>query len=361
MLLDLCLDGADGRDLLVELRSTPATEDVPIAIFSVLEDPAVQAECYSLGADAFFCKPIEPATLTGLLNRRGLQEEYIRLVSHSARHSRPLALAVLDFDNFKRLNDTYGHLVGDDVLRGSAQVLRSRLRAGDVLGRWGGEEFVILFPSTTVEGARRALDGALVELRAHVFRSSVSELTGVTFSAGIVDAHGSPALGGAVARADRPLYIAKASGRGMVLGPEARLAQPAARVLLLEDDVAIVHYVSSSLLGEGIELRVAGDLAAARAALREDEFDLAVFDRLLPDGDSLELVTELRADPRLCLLPVLVGTSLDAEDELARSFEAGADDYITKPYSRVELISRLRRLLARSRSTPTALPILETP
>ncbi len=95
--------------------------------------------------------------LTGLYNRRYFREVYATEIERAKRTGEPLSIAMLDLDGFKHLNDTRGHLAGDAVLVSFAEVLRGSMRSVDVLARYGGDEFVILMPSTTAEHARRAI------------------------------------------------------------------------------------------------------------------------------------------------------------------------------------------------------------
>ncbi|HEU4740475.1 MAG TPA: GGDEF domain-containing protein [Meiothermus sp.] len=103
--------------------------------------------------------------LTGLLNRRGLERQTPRLLAQARRESRPVTLALLDLDHFKRVNDTYGHARGDQVLQTLANVLRSHLRSEDLAVRWGGEEFALLLYGTKTEEAHAALERIRSELR----------------------------------------------------------------------------------------------------------------------------------------------------------------------------------------------------
>ncbi|MBR7784473.1 GGDEF domain-containing protein, partial [Undibacterium luofuense] len=96
--------------------------------------------------------------LTGLLNHTAIKEQLEAEVLQAHRNGAPLALAMIDLDNFKKINDSYGHATGDQVLRTLARILRQRLRRTDIVGRYGGEEFAVIFPDTTASTARRVLD-----------------------------------------------------------------------------------------------------------------------------------------------------------------------------------------------------------
>jgi diguanylate cyclase (GGDEF)-like protein len=153
--------------------------------------------------------------LTELPNRRGAQRQIEVLISRSRRHGHQLALLLIDADRFKAVNDRHGHAVGDVVLRELAARLRERVRREDVVGRWGGEEFVVALPETTPDGAAAVAES----LRAGVSRTPIEadgEALDVTVSIGVAAWTGEE-LDDLVARADRGLYAAKAAGRDRVV------------------------------------------------------------------------------------------------------------------------------------------------
>lgn len=161
-------------------------------------------------------------SLTGLANRAVITQIYTRERAVSARADRPFAIALIDLDRFKAINDTHGHASGDEVLKRSAEAIVRGLRRSDAVGRWGGEELVVLLPNTDVIGAGRALEKVLEDVRAIQFVGKAGTKFSVTFSAGAVVATSSEALDEALARADALLYEAKAAGRNRVNVGHAR-------------------------------------------------------------------------------------------------------------------------------------------
>jgi diguanylate cyclase (GGDEF)-like protein len=166
--------------------------------------------------------------LTGLLRREAILGELERELERARRYSRPLSVAMLDIDRFKKVNDDHGHLLGDLLLQRVAETLRRTLRKTDLVGRYGGEEFLLLFPETTLLGAHRISEG----LRRNVARLKVETAdqreVGVTISVGLASLHelpaGEPESPEALLRAaDRSLYTAKREGRDRVVAaPEDR-------------------------------------------------------------------------------------------------------------------------------------------
>jgi diguanylate cyclase (GGDEF)-like protein/PAS domain S-box-containing protein len=155
--------------------------------------------------------------LTGVFNRRFLAETLARETARARRDSRAYAVVILDLDHFKRVNDTHGHEAGDRVLVAAAELLRSHTREGDLVCRYGGEEFVVLMPgSSAVSAARRAeLWRAALEMQR--FRFKGGDVT-VTLSAGAACFPDDGVDGEAILRAaDEALYRAKADGRNRVM------------------------------------------------------------------------------------------------------------------------------------------------
>jgi two-component system cell cycle response regulator len=152
--------------------------------------------------------------LTGLYNRRHLDLELARRRSDAVRHGDPLCLLLLDLDHFKEINDTYGHPAGDLVIRAFADLLRAELRAGDVAGRWGGEEFMVILPRTDLDGAVEVGERIRSAAAAEPIAGEGAQIT-VTVSGGC--ALGPGASPEAMLRvADACLYQAKLSGRNRI-------------------------------------------------------------------------------------------------------------------------------------------------
>lgn len=157
--------------------------------------------------------------LTGLANRRRLELELERHITLSKRTGVPLAVIMMDLDKFKQYNDSAGHLAGDALLQSVATTLRARARATDLVVRWGGDEFCILVPGTSPEGALKAANGFVGAIReaAAALQLAGSDVV-VGASAGVACYPGDGEDGTElIARADEALYQVKATGRGRVL------------------------------------------------------------------------------------------------------------------------------------------------
>jgi diguanylate cyclase len=161
--------------------------------------------------------------LTGALNRKGMDEAVLREASKVRRLNTPLSIAMLDIDDFKKLNDTLGHAAGDAALRHLAVVARECLRPQDTMARYGGEEFLVLLPDTTLERGVDAVGRLQRELAQRPFPGGAAEqgdvaLVHITFSAGVSQMMGKESPEEAFRRADEGMYRAKRAGKNRVVG-----------------------------------------------------------------------------------------------------------------------------------------------
>ncbi len=156
--------------------------------------------------------------LTGIFNRRAIMEMLRKELARAAREHQPLSIGMCDIDHFKRVNDTYGHQTGDDVLCGFVQRIQDRLRSYDHLGRVGGEEFLVLAPHAS--GAPQA--GLFQRLCEDISDGDIQTRSGnvaITVSIGIAEGAGENAMDAMLAAADSALYDAKDNGRNRTAGP----------------------------------------------------------------------------------------------------------------------------------------------
>jgi diguanylate cyclase (GGDEF)-like protein len=206
------LEGREGRIAPRDWLWLATDLLVPVFYLAVLRALAARDAMEAALAAAALTDP-----LTRLPNRAGFGEAARRALAAAAREGRPLAVAVVDLDHFKRINDGWGHAAGDAVLRGAATAFQGALRPGDVLGRIGGEEFALLLPGATAEEGRAVLERLRVAA-AEVPHPGAPALR-VSASAGLA-ALAAPdwaALEAALRSADAALYAAKAAGRNRVM------------------------------------------------------------------------------------------------------------------------------------------------
>ena len=239
ILMDVYMPGCTGLELAAVIRQQHEYLGIPIVYLSTETNLKKQLDAMRLGGDDFLTKPIEPFhlvsavasrsqrsralrslmvrdSLTGLLNHTAIEERLGIEVARAYRQNGSLAYTMLDLDHFKQINDTYGHPVGDRVLKSLAHVLQQRLRKTDVIGRYGGEEFAIILPDTDGRNAARVLDEIRVNFAQIQHTSGGAEFF-VTFSCGIAVY---PDCGDAIQlsdSADQAMYEAKRQGRNRVV------------------------------------------------------------------------------------------------------------------------------------------------
>jgi diguanylate cyclase (GGDEF)-like protein len=282
--------------------------------------------------------------LTQLPNRTEFWDAFERALSQ--REESALAVAVIDLDHFRAVNEAYGHTVGDEVLRVVARVLSNALRPRDFVARWGGKEFCVFLPRTELRTAARVIKEALSRVSHTPITCAEGRRFHVTFSAGVAAVGAGVGGGDALAQADRLLYAAKTAGGNRVLtAADSRL--PSGRVLIADDDAGTRSLVQRILEREGFEVFACADGAAALSVASEGDFNLAIIDVTMPGMNGFELVRILRAVPRFAQLPIVMLTGLDAESDIVRGFDLGVSDYVVKPFNRGELVARIWRLLKR--------------
>jgi diguanylate cyclase (GGDEF)-like protein len=240
VLLDVDLPDVDGYALSRLMRQDPRLALVPIVFLTARDSLADQMEGLRAGGDDFLAKPVERSHLlqlvltrtergrrirelvhrdglTGILNHATLMAELEYAVAFAQRHGEPLCFLMLDLDHFKRINDTYGHLVGDQVLVHVARVFRKAIRGSDLLGRYGGEEFGIILRKCPPANGRAAAEKLRQALAESPIMLPGCEPIPLHVSAGVGAFPGSGTTATQVAEAaDQALYKAKSSGRNRV-------------------------------------------------------------------------------------------------------------------------------------------------
>lgn len=235
ILLDMYMPQINGIEMASVIRQHQNFSSIPIIIMSGETDINKQFKMRSAGADDFILKPFKPHHLvdiilnriqrsrltkhliytdglTGLMLFAKVKDQIINLLESCIRYNLKFSVALIDLDHFKLINDTYGHLSGDQILRGFAEFMLSRVRKSDIVTRSGGEEFTVIFPYTSGENALRAINSirdAYAKRLHHVNNEEIS----VTFSAGIANIDHHQDLESLLAAADQALYKAKESGR----------------------------------------------------------------------------------------------------------------------------------------------------
>jgi diguanylate cyclase (GGDEF)-like protein len=239
VLLDVSMPGCTGPELAQIIRMNDDWLRVPIIYLSAETDIKRQMNALLKAGDDFVTKPIADNalvaavfsraqrarllsnalardSLTGLLKHADIKEQAAVELERAQRSGKPASVAMLDIDLFKKVNDSHGHAAGDNVIRALANLLRQRLRRIDSLGRYGGEEFLVVLPDCSAEQARCILDEIRQRFAELHFIAGDQQFS-VTLSAGIASTENAPASAGdLLEEADRALYAAKHDGRNQV-------------------------------------------------------------------------------------------------------------------------------------------------
>ena len=238
ILMDLYMPNCNGIELAKIIRQYPRYLTIPIAYLSVEENIDKQLDALSIGGDDFItksiseqqlayavknrivryrslCRMLASDGLTGLLNHSKLKESLAQEVARASRQGGVFSYAMIDVDNFKNINDTYGHAAGDQVLKTLAQLLKGRFRGSDIIGRYGGEEFAVILPNTAKSDAVRILDDLRDDFSLITHMPNNDEFN-VTFSCGVASYPEIENVRALCEVADAALHKAKNSGRNQV-------------------------------------------------------------------------------------------------------------------------------------------------
>ncbi|MGR3765761.1 diguanylate cyclase [Rossellomorea sp. NS-SX7] len=378
-IIDIYMKETNGFEVLDFFKQKLKQQFFPTVMVSVDDQKETRMKCYELGADDFIPKPfdldefivrvkrqidrkrqIEELVLidelTHVYNRKYLAQGYDQVKSIWNRRKEPSSIAVLDIDHFKKVNDRFGHLAGDNVLAEFGAFLKKNVRVQDTVIRYGGEEFVIIFPNTPVKDAYACLDRCRQDFSSLVFEDAGS----CTFSAGITEfTDPSKPIDEWLRLADQALYEAKENGRNRVeIDSKSTDIQhnKTIKVAIVDDDPIIRTVMRDIVSKLPAEKNVKYDIKSFKdgAAFLEAEWHsespcLVILDGVMPKMDGLEVLERLRKREDSDRYKVLMLTSRSSEKDISRSLQLGADDYMTKPFKLLELEARLGQILKRMR------------
>lgn len=239
ILVDMYMPGCNGVELAQVIRQIDAFIGIPIVFLSAETNLDKQLSAVGLGGDDFLTKPIEAQhlissvssrikrslvlrsfmvrdSLTGLLNHTAIKERLNHEVARAKRQGKPLAFAMVDIDHFKKVNDTYGHPVGDRVIRSLSRLLKQRLRENDLVGRYGGEEFAVIIIDADSSTAMKIIDTIRNDFAQLRHLAGNQEFT-ASFSCGVADTLNYGDSSRLTDAADKALYNAKHAGRNQIM------------------------------------------------------------------------------------------------------------------------------------------------
>jgi len=306
-------------------------------------------------------------SLTGLYNRRGIKDMFDRAWNFASRYGHFIGVVILDVDRFKTLNDSYGHPTGDEVLREFAQLLLKVVRSVDIVGRFGGDEMVIILPAASAWNTRVLCERLLSEIRQHVFCERTHALR-VTASLGAVSgtpqAVGRDGADNMMRWADQALYWAKRNGRDRLClwsdtGPSGgrqtitEIEVPAApvsgvkaggpsRILIVDDEPDFSLVVEKMLSDEPYEITRAETAAAAMDRISQrSRCDVVLIDVGLAGESGIDLLEPLQKIDDTIVRIIVTGQA--TTENVVASLRRGAYDFIAKPFTQEQLLATLNR------------------
>lgn len=379
LVLDLLVPELGGVDIYETLQEKIRTHYIPTTIITKDCDTSTKIQVYRMGADDLMCKPLDldelvarldrqyrrkrwlerlvfVDELTGAYNRKFLLDSYHRVCSEARRTNEPFSVAMLDLDNFKKINDTYGHLAGDQVLSSFSKFIRERLRETDIFFRYGGEEFTLLLPRTDKEESRTLLLRMLTEFTTLRYDFAEDPNYTISFSAGVceVNEYDKP-LQQWVEAADASLYQAKRKGKNRIECSQSgneEAVKKKLNIAIIDDDLVIRTMLTERIRESfaekfDIEIRTFkdGQLFFADHWHAKREPYLLILDVMMPRMDGLEVLRRIRSLPDHALYSIIMLTGNKSEEDIVSALQLGADDYMTKPFHMRELEARMFRLV----------------
>jgi len=379
LILDVYMQEEDGFELLSYFNEQARQRFIPTIMISADNSRETRIKAFQMGADDFLAKPLDMEEclvkierhlerrklfteyllvdeLTGAYNRKYLTEVYKQQQTNYIRNKEAYCIAMIDLDHFKKVNDTYGHLMGDEVLQRFVKHVKSNIRTTDQLFRYGGEEFVLHLPRTNAEEAQTTLNRILSSFGKESFHIN-NQTFFVTFSAGIVEVSSESTLENILNQADRALYTAKEKGRNQVVVSchHQQMKLKKFNLAIIDDDPIIRTMLTELLgridLGNRYEVQIHtykdGLEFMNSTIINEDTHCFVILDGMMPKMDGLEVLQRLRKEKRHDQFTVVMLTSRNSENDIQRALQLGADDYMTKPFKLMELEARMQLLMKR--------------
>ena len=379
LILDIQLPQKNGFQVLHEIQEHNEKNFTPTIMISVKNTKEVRIKAYQKGADDFFQKPIDIEEfvvkvnrhlqrkkafdqsvlideLTQIYNRKFLVNSLPGFFQNFKRTKQPFSICIVDIDLFKKINDTYGHLMGDHVLKEFAQYLKRSIRSLDMIYRYGGEEFIIIFPETIDKDVKGRLNELIQGFSQIVFTHKKGQFS-VTFSAGVFTVRDEAVMiDEAISRADSSLYEAKRLGRARVECSQTptSIKKDVLNISVVDDDIIIrtlLAHLLKSLTFDRVELNVKvfdnGLSFLHSEHAKEDVSHFLILDGIMPVMDGLEVLQKIKQGENAYRFKILMLTGRKSKKEIERALHLGADDYVTKPFSVTELQARIERILTR--------------
>ncbi len=381
ILMDLRLTDDNGFNVLKQISPQARQHFIPIAITTSSATKENGKLAYELGATDFIEKPMDidifvpyvksriqnkekilqyigTDELTGALNRKQLTSTTPYHIQMHNLLGKPLSIAMLDLDHFKKVNDTYGHLVGDDVLKCFAKTIQDECDQNELLYRYGGEEFTLLFLNKTADEAKKRVE----KFRSLFSKKQSDNLTlqsHVTFSAGISSLqHNQTHIQQMLEEADYALYQSKHAGRNCTTvfkkDVKPSIHKNRLHISIIDDDLIVRNLLTSQFSKwqhPRFEVIVSeyesGTDFVNSSWYHEGQDHILLLDFLMPNMTGVEVIEYVRSNfPSNSVLISMLSAQKE-EEKILQALHLGADDYLLKPFHTKEVIMRIQRLAER--------------
>ncbi|CAH1054916.1 diguanylate cyclase [Paenibacillus pseudetheri] len=382
ILLDILLPDISGIEVLNQIIGKAKKERIPIIIISGEYSKATQLHAYRLGVMDFLSKPVDidlflaliknrfelkrewqesiiVDELTGAFNRKHFNQVMKQLICDFKRTERVFSLALIDLDYFKKINDTYGHLIGDEVLQSLSELVQGSIRMEDTFCRFGGEEFAVFLPNTDASSALTVINRIQERFAATDFFTK-NEVFHVTFSGGISEVTEAENIADKIVEeADQALYASKDAGRNQTTLYTDHLSSTkkhsVLNVIVVDDDALIrkivTHQIDTWEPEDIAEVNISS-FANGLDFLQSDWYSIdekyiILLDGVMPELDGVEVLERIRKTyPEVNILVIML-TGRNNQADIVHALQMGADDYVVKPVHMPELLSRMERLAHR--------------
>ncbi len=370
ILLDVMMPDISGFELLGQIRSKEEYSDIHIVILSAKGDIDDKILGIKSGADDYIVKPFaigEVTTRVEMIMRRSknyrekLMKDHVtgacsryyfnlRISEEFERYKRYgsiFSIVFLDIDNYKHINDNYGHHTGEYVLRKYISSMIASMRGCDSIYRYGCGEFIILMPDTPEEQAYLAIERIRGELEGGTISAGGEDFY-ITFSAGINQAGDkSESVEKLISDADKAMYFAKKRGRDKTVIYSDKIDDMLIKktLLVVDDENTILKLLTERLACIGYNVAAARDGNHAVALASEIRPDAVVLDLNLPDIDGFEVCRRIKEGAGAYPVKVIILLKKEEKEHIEKCLRSEADDYVTKPFSMAKLEERIKEIL----------------
>lgn len=377
VIVDLNLPDMDGFKLVSKIHDTAQNQYLPLAIMSTDNRIENQIRTMEIGATDFLSKPLNMPffisyvmnrlrnqelisqetlfdELTGAGNRKYFNDVLVQQTTKSSKTTKPFTLVLFDLDHFKKVNDNFGHTVGDDVLKAFSHLVLKMKRQSDYFFRYGGEEFALILPNTKANIAVPLIEEIRLALANTPFTGLSSETFYVTFSAGISEFHQNQDT--LIQCADQALYQSKKNGRNQTTMYEIDIQtlRKYLTIIIIDDDPLLRKLIAKQFATwhpETFDIYIEEYADGVRFVeskwYKEDENYMILLDGVMPKMDGLEVLHHVRNQYPHDNIFISMLTSRSNEADIVLALKSGADDYIIKPFYAQEVLARVQRLTMR--------------